>query len=96
MAAIRAQSLGHAARLLHSQLAAGEGGPVSAPVLDLAAALMAAGVELAEDAECLAMLKRHLPGLLKPLSMQTHDARCADTGCLCVFNIEGRGEAWLI
>ena len=82
MGDIRAQCLGHAARLLHSQLAAGVGGPASAPALDLAAALMAAGVELAEDGECLTMLRRHLPGLLKPLSMQTGDARCADAGCL--------------
>ena len=74
---IRAQCLGHAARLLHSQLAADVGGPASAPALDLAAALLAAGVDFAEDAECLATLRRHLPGLLKPLSMQTNDARCA-------------------
>ena len=82
MGDIRAQSLGHASRLLHSQLAAGMGGPANVPALDLAAALMGAGVELAEDAECLAMLRRHLPGLLKPLSMQTDDARCADAYCL--------------
>lgn len=93
---LRVQSLGHAARLLHSQLAAGERGPASAPVLDLAAAVMAAGLALADNNECLAMLKRYLPGLLKPLSMQTHDARCEDTVCLRVSDSEGRGEAWLI
>ena len=82
MADIRAQCLGHAARLLHSQLADGVGGPASAPASDLAAALMAAGVELAEDGQCLATLRRHLPGLLKPLSMHAGDARCADAGCL--------------
>ena len=79
MGDIRAQCLGNAARLLHSQLAGSRaaGSPASAPALDLAAALMAAGVALAENGECLAMLRRHLPGLLKPLSMQTGDARCA-------------------
>ena len=97
MGDIRAQCLGHAARLLHSQLAGSRaaGGPASAPALDLAAALMAAGLEMAEDAECLAMLRRHLPGLLKPLSMQTGDARCADAGCLSSSDSEHHGAAWL-
>ena len=92
MGDIRAQCLGHAARLLHSQLAAGAGSPASAPALDLAAALMAAGVELGEDAECLAMLKRHLPGLLKPLSMQLDDARCADAAAYEVLTINTMGQ----
>ena len=66
----------HAAQLLHSQLAGSRaaGGPASAPALDLAAALMAAGLELAEDAECLAMLRA--PSAGAPEASQHADGRC--------------------
>ena len=77
MAELRAESVGHAARLLHGQLAHAQG-LVSASVLDLAEAVMAAGVACAEDPDALGMLKRYLPGLLKSLSSHTAGAgRCA-------------------
>ena len=73
----RAESLGHAARLLHCQLVHAQC-QVSASVLDLAEAVMAAGVASAGEPDALAMLKRYLPGLLKALSSHTADAaRCA-------------------
>lgn len=78
MAGMRAESLGHAARLLHCQLAQADR-QIGAPALDLAEGLMTAGVDLAGDTEALGMLKRYLPGILKVLS--AHDAgagRCAD------------------
>ena len=77
MAGMRAESLGHAARLLHCQLAHA-GRQVGAPALDLAEGLMSAGVELAGDTEAIGMLKRYLPGILKVLSAHGADAgRCA-------------------
>lgn len=78
---IRAQSLAYVARLLHCQLAPAER-QASTPVLDLAADLMSAGVNLAGDQEALLALKRYLPGLLKALSTQSADARYLKTACL--------------
>ena len=74
---LRAECIGHAARLLHCPLAPAQR-QVSAPVLDLAEAVMAAGVACAEDQSSLGMLKRYLSSLLKALSSHTAGAdRCA-------------------
>lgn len=74
MAGLRAQALGHAARLLHARLTPAER-QVSARVLHLAEGLMSAGVHLVDDLDALLTLKRYLPGLLKALSMQHSDVR---------------------
>ena len=74
MAGLRAQALGHAARLLHARLAPAER-QVSPRVLHMAEGLMSAGVHLADDLDALLTLKRYLPGLLKALSMQHSDVR---------------------
>jgi hypothetical protein len=71
---LRTQALGHAARLLHAQLAPAER-QASAHVLHLAEGLMLAGIHLVDDSDALQTLKRYLPGLLKGLSMQHSDIR---------------------
>ena len=77
MAGTHAQSLGHAARLLHCQLTHADR-QVGAHALDLAEGLMTAGIELAGDTKAIGMLKRYLPGILKVLSGHGADAgRCA-------------------
>ena len=82
LAELRAESLGHIVRLLSCQLAHPQR-QVSTSVLDLAEAVMAAGVACAEKPDALAMLKRYLPGLLKSLSSHTADAsRCAEARSL--------------
>lgn len=87
---LRAESLGHTARLLHCQLAPVQR-QVSTPVLDLAEAVMATGVAFAEEPDALAMLKRYLPGLLKSLSSYTADAsRCARAHSLTAYNPKNR------
>jgi len=78
MAGMRAESLGHAAWLLHCQLTHADC-QVGAPALDLAEGLMTAGLELAGDAEAIGMLKHYLPGILKVLSARgAHAGRYAD------------------
>lgn len=72
IAEMRADAIRHAARLLHCQLAPAQR-QVSTAVVDLAEAVMAAGVACAEEPDALAMLKRYLPGLLNSLSSHTVD-----------------------
>ena len=73
MTELRAGSVGHAARLLHCQLARSQR-QLSAEVVDLAEAVMAAGVARAEEPDTLAVLKRYLPALFTALSRHTADA----------------------